>query len=142
LTPIVVDSSVAMKWFVPEAFSDRAVRFLSGDYELLAPDLLIPECGNVLWKRIARNELAADEGRDILKALGRAPVKIVGSQLLVEPALEIATAFKRTVYDALYVALAVTRGCLFVTADDRLAGALAMGPLRSSVRALAEWDGR
>ena len=141
MTPIVVDSSVAMKWFVPEVFSERALRFLDGNQELLAPDLLIPECGNVLWKRISRSELTADEGREILQALAGAPVRIVGSQALVEPALEIATAFRRTVYDALYVALAVIQGCVLVTADDRLARALGSGPLGANIRSLREWDG-
>jgi predicted nucleic acid-binding protein len=37
----------------------------------------------------------------------------------------IATAFQRTVYDALYVALAVTSKAQFVTADERLANAMA-----------------
>jgi predicted nucleic acid-binding protein len=129
-----------MKWFVPEVLSEEALRLLDGNHELLAPDLLIPECGNVLWKRISRNELRAGEGREILQALGRAPVRIVESQALVEAALEIATAFRRTVYDALYVALAVARDCVLVTGDDRLARALATGPLRPNVRSLEHWD--
>lgn len=140
MTPVVVDSSVAMKWFVPEVLSDRALRFLDGTFELFAPDLLIPECGNVLWKRMSRSELRADEAREILRALGRTPVRIVGSQALVEAAFEIATAFRRTVYDGLYVALAVARECVLVTADERLARALARGPLGPNVRSLARWD--
>jgi predicted nucleic acid-binding protein len=140
LRPIVVDSSVAMKWFTPEDLSERAQRLLDGNYQLLAPDLLIPECGNILWKKISRNELTPEEGRAILQALVRAPMRIIGSQALVEAALEIATAFRRTVYDGLYVALAVARDCVLVTADDRLARALATGPLAANVRSLGEWD--
>ena len=37
LTPIVVDSSVAMKWFVPEALSDQALRLLDGDHRAPRP---------------------------------------------------------------------------------------------------------
>jgi predicted nucleic acid-binding protein len=130
-----------MKWFVPEVLSERAVRLLDGNFELLAPDLVVPECGNVVWKKISRNELNADEGRAILQALGRAPIRIVGSATLIEAALEIAIGMRRTVYDGLFVALAVSRGCALVTADDRLAGTLDGGPLASHVRRLAEWDG-
>lgn len=140
MTPVVVDSSVAMKWFVPEVLSDRAARLLDGSFELFAPDLLIPECGNVLWKKISRDELRAEEGREILQALGRVPMRIVGSPALVEAALEIATTCRRTVYDGMYVALAVARGCALVTADDRLARALAAGPLAPNIRRLGEWD--
>ena len=47
----VVDASVAIKWFVPEIHSDAALRLRGEAYELIAPDLLILEIGNILWKR-------------------------------------------------------------------------------------------
>jgi predicted nucleic acid-binding protein len=43
----VVDASVAVKWFVPEIHSAEALRLLSSDCELLAPDLLPSELGNI-----------------------------------------------------------------------------------------------
>jgi predicted nucleic acid-binding protein len=137
LTSVVVDSSVAVKWFVPEALSDVAARLLEPEYDLAAPDLLVPEFGNVLWKKLRRNELRRDEALEIVAALGEVPLTIVGSAELVAPALEIAAAYGRTVYDALYVALAVARDCALVTADERLAVALAGGPLARNVKALA-----
>ena len=76
----------------------------------------------------------------ILNALGRAPLRIVGSPGLLEAALEIAVAFQRSVYDSLYVALALARGCVLITADHRLAKALAAGPLGSSIQSLGEWE--
>ena len=137
MTALVVDSSVAVKWFVPEVLSDQAVRLLDGSFELLAPDLLFPECGNVLWKKISRAEIGIEEARDIVHALGRVPMRVVESGRLLEAALEIATTFRRTVYDSLYVALAVARDCAFVTTDDRLVTALSGGPLARHVRGLA-----
>jgi predicted nucleic acid-binding protein len=139
VTPVVVDSSVAIKWFVPEVLSEEATRLLDGSFELLAPDLLIAECGNVLWKKVTRNELGPEDGRAILQGLIRAPVRMVGSQALAEAALEVAIAFRRSVYDGMYVALAAAHDCVLVTADDRLARALAGGPLGGNVRALSEW---
>ena len=44
----VIDASVAVKWFVPETYSQAALHFLDVDHELIAPDLLIPELGNTL----------------------------------------------------------------------------------------------
>ena len=139
MTPIVVDPSVALKWFVPEKLSDQAVRLLDGTHELVAPDLLIPECGNVLRTKIARKEIDVDEGRAILQALGRVPIRVVASGALVEGALEIALAVRTTVSDGLYVALAVARDCALVTADDRLARTFAGGPLAPTVRSLKEF---
>ena len=44
------DASVATKWLVTENLSSEAVAILGSDAELVAPDLLPIEVGNVLWK--------------------------------------------------------------------------------------------
>ncbi len=139
MTTVVVDSSVAMKWFVPEVHSDRAASLLETWVQLAAPDLLYAEAGHVLWKKIERGELSATEAREVVAGLRRVPVAISPSGDLLEAALEIALAHRRTVYDSLYVALAVARECDFVTADERLANALAAGPLGSRVKALSAY---
>ena len=140
MTPVVVDSSVAIKWFVPEDRSERALGLLDGTFDLMAPDLLVPECANVLWKKTVRGELSAGEARLVLRALGAAPIRLVASRELVDAAFEIATSLQRTVYDSLFVALAVARECVLVTGDDRMARALADGPLAGTVRSLDDWN--
>jgi predicted nucleic acid-binding protein len=55
---------------------------------------------------------------------------------LLEDALHIATAFDRSVSDAMYVALAVTTNRPLVTADERLVQAMAS---RFPVRWLGAW---
>jgi predicted nucleic acid-binding protein len=144
VTDVVVDSSVAVKWFVPEVLSQEAAHLLDGSFELMAPDLLFAEFGSVLWKKITRGEIRTDEAGDILAALDAVPLVVVSSSRLGAAALEIAVAYERTVYDALYLALAVARDCTFITADDRLARALGRGPLACHVRALSSpaWLGR
>ena len=140
MTPVVVDASVAVKWFVPEIHAERAAGLLDGRYELLAPDLILPESTNAILKKVGRGELTADEGRQIIAALRDAPVETTPTAALMAPAYEIAGRTGRTVYDALYVALAVARECVFVTADARLAASLAGGPLGSHVRTIDTWD--
>ena len=53
----VVDASVVAKWFLPEPHKDKAEKllrnFLGGKVELIGPDLLVAEVGNLLWKRSA-----------------------------------------------------------------------------------------
>ena len=134
---VVVDSSVAVKWFVPEVLSEEAAHLLDGSFELITPDLLFAEFGNVLWKKVTRGEIQRGEAGDILAALDAVPLVVVSSSRLVAAALEIAVAYERTVYDALYLALAVARDCTFITADDRLARALSGGPLSRHVRGLS-----
>ena len=136
---VVVDSSVALKWFVPEVHSDRAASLLETSIQLAAPDLIYPEAGNIVWKKVGRGELQPDEGREVIAGLKRVPIAIAPSNVLLEAALEIALAHERTVYDSLYVSLAVARDCDFVTADERLANALAAGPLGPRVKVLSTY---
>ena len=56
---LVVDATVAIKWVVGEADSERAASVRGR--RLFAPDLLVAECANALWKKVVRRELAADE---------------------------------------------------------------------------------
>jgi predicted nucleic acid-binding protein len=140
LTTFVVDSSVALKWFVPEEHSDSAARLLDGGVDLLAPDLLFAEIGNVLWKKARRGEIDGGQAQAVLLALEAVPLDVVPSQDLAGGALRIALETSRTVYDALYVALAVAGGCPLVTADERLANGLSTGPYGPSVRWLGDLD--
>ena len=139
MSGVVVDASVAVKWFVPEDLTERATALLERPLELLAPDLLFAEAGNILWKKVTRGEIAPRDARDVLAALVRMPLSVVPSSALVEAALEIALAHHRTVYDGLYVALAVARDAVLVTADARLADAFVGSPLRGHVEPLARF---
>jgi predicted nucleic acid-binding protein len=65
----VVDASVAVKWFVPEIHSAEALRLLSLYCELLAPDLLPSEFGNILWKKTRRGEIRVPEAVETFHAL-------------------------------------------------------------------------
>jgi predicted nucleic acid-binding protein len=134
----VVDASVAVKWYVPEAHSGKASRLLAPEHDLHVPELFIPEFGNVLWKKVARREIAMAEARRIAKALHTVPLEPHRSGPLLEPALEIALATGRTVYDATYLALAVALGCRFVTADERMQRALEATPLFRHVAHVGE----
>jgi predicted nucleic acid-binding protein len=58
MTKIVVDASVAIKWYVPEIHADAAVRILEGDFVLCAPDLIGAELANAIWKKVRRAEIS------------------------------------------------------------------------------------
>lgn len=124
MSALVVDASVALKWFLPEVHADAALRLLDRDHHLMAPELVVPEFGNALWKRVLRGEASAAEAGAALEALATMPVVLQPSQPLAPLALDIACRTRRTVYDSLYVALAVVHDCRLVTADRRLYQAL------------------
>lgn len=129
MTDLVVDASVAIKWFLPEIHSVAAERLLKPTYNLLAPELLVAEVGNVLWKRMRNQELTLPEAQAILKALASLRLNCVSHYVLIAPALEIANHTDRTVYDSLYLALAIRENCRVVTADRRFAQAIQKTPL-------------
>jgi predicted nucleic acid-binding protein len=120
----VVDASVVVKWFVPEIHSAAARRLLELPHEYVAPDLLFAETANTIWKKIRRKELTAEEGRKLVADIGRIAVETVSCRVLAEDAHALANATGRTVYDAMYVALAVRLETRSITADDRLEAAL------------------
>lgn len=48
----VVDVSVSVKWYVPELFEKEADKILNDDNDLHAPELILPEFSNIIWKKI------------------------------------------------------------------------------------------
>lgn len=129
MSRLVVDASVAIKWFLPEQHSITALRLLEAGHELLAPDLLFPECGNVLWKKWLRGELEPAVIPAILTDLGRMNIRIVPASAILEEAAAIAVAGRRSFYDSVYLALASVSGARMVTCDDKLCNALHNTPL-------------
>ena len=85
-------------------------------YELFVPDLLWPECGNILWKKVRRGELTPDEARLIWDGLEQQPISTFPSCLVLDLALEVAFDTNRTIYDSCYLAVTMLSGCQLVTA--------------------------
>jgi predicted nucleic acid-binding protein len=124
VSPCVVDASVTVKWFVAEQHSDLALAVLRNE-DLIAPDLLWPEIGNIIWKKVQRHELAEADARSILDLFLKAPITSYSSAAMITAALDVAIETGRTVYDSLYVTLAALEGCRMITADRRLFNSLA-----------------
>jgi predicted nucleic acid-binding protein len=120
----VVEASVVVKWFVPEIHSDAARRLLVLPHEYIAPDLLFAEAANTIWKKIRRQELTTEEGQQLVADIRQIAVETVPCRALAEDAHALANATGRTVYDSMYVALAVRLNTRSITSDERLAAAL------------------
>jgi predicted nucleic acid-binding protein len=125
---LVVDASVVVKWFVPEIHSDAARRLLAGTHQFVAPDLLFAEVANTVWKKVRRRELTAADGRRLIEDLDGIAVEAVPCRALAADAFVIADASGRTVYDSMYLALAVRLDTQMLTADNRLDASLRTRP--------------
>lgn len=119
---VVVDASVAAKWLLPERGSDAAVQLLGpGGPAFHVPELFDAELGNMLWKRVRRDELDAAEAAALAPLVSGIPARRHRHDALLEGALSLALDLSITVYDALYVALAVALNARLVTFDRSLA---------------------
>ncbi|GJL56680.1 MAG: DNA-binding protein [Nitrospirales bacterium] len=119
MTRYVVDASVAMKWFIPEIYSESAIRLHRTNYHLHAPGFIILELGNVLGKKIRRNELSQDEGEIILKEMTNLSIQRHANDRLFHSTYALALDTQRSLYDCLYLALAETIDGKMVTADGK-----------------------
>ena len=132
MTSVVVDASVAVKWCLPlvrEELVAEAEQLLessrSNDVRFLVPDLFWVEVANALWKAVRRNEISANNAAAAMSFLRDLDIATLASIDIVPQALDLAITHGRTVYDSLYVALAMQSKSSLITADERLANALA-----------------
>jgi predicted nucleic acid-binding protein len=127
---IVIDASVAAKWFLPdEPFSAEALELLrratAGTTDFIVPDLFFSECGNILWKAARRKRLSVDETVAAIQIIEELQPLTVPAAGLLEDTLQIARNYDRTFYDSLYLAVAAKQQTYLVTADEKLAHATA-----------------
>ena len=118
----VLDSSVALKFVLPEADSAKAIR-LRDDYrkaihDLISPDIFTAEVANSLVSAERSARIKQGESAILLRdIMQNAPVFHPSNPLLVR-AMEIAIDTRQAVYDCIYLALAERDRCEFLTADD------------------------
>ncbi len=133
---IIVDASVALKWVVPEANSDRARHLLASEV-LAAPELMWVECANVLWVKVRRGQISREAATAAMAAIDAAPVRAIGARDHARAAQAMAFELDQTAYDCLYLAAALAERAVFVTADEAFARAAGAHPVYgTSVRVL------
>ncbi len=123
--PLVLDTSVAVKFYLPEELDDEAARLLqaaeSGAIEFSAPSTLQPEFFNALWQRRRRGELSLEKVREgWADFVSDDPATIYATEDLMPRAAEIVFESGVIVYDALFLTLAEETGTVMVTADRKL----------------------
>jgi predicted nucleic acid-binding protein len=129
MSAIIVDASVGVKWFVPEVHSAEARQWRNGPDELHVPAFFFDlEIANILWKKVRRAEIARADADLIMGQLPALPLMRHREPPMLASAFELADRTQGSVYDCLYLALAVQPGGRMVTADQRLCNSLAATP--------------
>jgi len=122
---IVVDASVAVKWFIHEPDRPAARRLLEPESRLIAPDLIVAEVASAMWRRVMAGEGDPRQAPLTAASLPRFFARLVPLAPLAARAVEIAAELRHPVYDCFYVALTESEDATLVTADRRLIGRLA-----------------
>lgn len=134
----VVDANVAAKWYFEEEYTDRAELLLASESELLAPDFLHLELAAITWKRVRRSEIDAATASQILSELREVPLELHRTPELTPSALALALESGGTVYDCLYLALAIQESCPLVTADRKFYERIGAGPFAPHIGWIAD----
>lgn len=131
MTTCVVDACVAAKWLLPmagESLLDQAnlliERHVRRELQLLAPDLIEAEIGNVLWKATRRKRISPADADNSLQRFVELGIQTIPTSSLLDRSLQIAIDCDRSFYDSVYVALALATRTDLITADERLVNAL------------------
>ena len=120
----VLDCSVAAKWVLPEP--DRPLarglldRYVAGEISLIAPDLLLVEVASLLAKCHRRKQISADQAREAFEFMSKSAPQLFDTRPRLSRALDLSLRHQMSLWDCVYLALAVERGCPFLTADRRL----------------------
>ena len=141
---LTVDASVVVKWFVAEPMGDEARLVLGHRVQLHAPELVVAEFANTIWKKVRRKEIP-DPG-PYLQEIPALPniIDLYPIANLAERAAQIAFELDHPIYDCLYLACAEITNSDLITVDRRFADKVAERLPRSCVHYLgghgvADW---
>lgn len=133
---LIIDASVACKWFFAEDGSAEARALAASDTSFIAPDMILVECANAAWRRVRRGEIPATQARAFLKTLPHWFESLVPADRLHEAAFAMACELGHPVYDCLYLALAERDGIRLITADRPFVERVAGSPWKDRIERL------
>lgn len=135
---LTVDASIVVKWFVAEPMSDEARLVLGRRVRLHAPEIVLAEFANTIWKKARRKEVP-DPG-PYLAELATLPdvLELCPARHLAERAAQFAFELDHPIYDCLYLACAEITDSDLITADKRFAGKAAEHLQGARVRYIGE----
>lgn len=133
---MIIDASVGVKWLVVEEDTEAAVDLLDIE-NLRVPALFFSEVCNAIVKKARRGEVELDQLVGAVRSLDRL-VTVADDRAHLATAMELAQALHHSVYDCVYLALAIAEDSRLVTADRKFAAKVATSPYVASLVLLGE----
>lgn len=120
MSKFVLDASIAAKWIFLEQDSDKAEELLRNNSGFIVPDLFYVEMDSIIGKKVRKRELAVSDAHRKRSQVQKIAADVIYHQILSKMAFEISINLPVSIYDSLYLALAIDRKAVMWTADDRL----------------------
>jgi predicted nucleic acid-binding protein len=122
---IVIDASALVKFILKEEGWERVYKILST--RVVSVDHIVKEAANAIWKHCSIHktyppDVTLKEFQLLKKIIDEKLVLLESELKYLDKAFEIAVENSIPVYDALYIAQAITRNIPLATSDKRQAG--------------------
>jgi len=119
---MVIDTMVfAYALLHVEGQYEQAIAAIETAEQIIVPDSLFAELGNVVWQWIEFRQLPIETGLEVLEDAEALVDKIVPSAYVRKVALELAVRASHPFYDALFIAAAIREQVQVITFDRKLA---------------------
>jgi predicted nucleic acid-binding protein len=120
-----IDTSALVRLYIPDGPIPEGLEMAMqnaerGNDSVIAPELILAECGQVLHKKRLQNILTNEELNALLTSVLDLPIRLFSHSDLLRPACNLASEFGLTVYDGLFLAIAKRHDAPLFTADDEL----------------------
>jgi predicted nucleic acid-binding protein len=102
---IVIDTSIALQWVLPEGGSERSFEYVRAD-DVISADVLLVEAANVLAKKVRAKDITGQEAIHALELVRSGLTRLVRSEPLIGRALELSIVLSHPVYDCVFLACA------------------------------------
>jgi predicted nucleic acid-binding protein len=139
VSDLVIDASVAVKWFVSEEASDKADEVSASNHTLLAPRLIMIEVANAFARKAIQKLITPLEAAEYVRTLPRFLAGLLDVDDLIEPALQNACNHGHPIYDFIYLEAARRRDTKMLTADQKFIAKVKGTNLAKLVMPLSEW---
>ena len=116
----VVDASAAVRLILGDSATAELAEPIRKAALVLAPELMLPEVANTLWKLQRADQLAGLDPQQLLLDARELVDRLEPDRHLQAEALALASHLNHPVYDCLYLALARREAAPLISADQRL----------------------
>src|SRR5437868_14432329 len=95
---LIIDASVAIKWVVQEDGTDAALG-LRSRFRFAAPELIVADCSNILWKKVQHGGIMREEAIMASRLLERSDIELLPMRSILEETTALAIDLGHPAYD-------------------------------------------